>query len=310
MRVAIIGRTDILLTTCRELIRRGHEIPIICTCKAEDFYTAKETDFADYARDIGATFLCSGRLDSDEIIESLLSLECDIAISINWINIISQKVIELFPLGILNAHAGDLPRYRGNACPNWAIINNEEFVGLCVHLMVPELDAGPVVLRDKFHLNANTYISDVYDWLKSRTPELLIESAEGLFNEKLEACPQSINKDSVYRTYPRRTEDSRINWKDSADNIHRLIRASSKPFAGAYSYLENETKIIIWRAEIYVPEFGFSAVPGQVCFSINGEPIIACKENMLKITDAEISSSDSNNDVKKTILSSFRNRLV
>ncbi|GAB1465742.1 hypothetical protein MASR2M54_12420 [Aliarcobacter cryaerophilus] len=52
--------------------------------------------------------------------------DCEIAVSLNYSSIISQNVIDLFPLGVLNAHGGDLPRYRGNACQAWAIINGEE----------------------------------------------------------------------------------------------------------------------------------------------------------------------------------------
>ena len=79
----------------------------------------------------------------------------------NWLTMIAQSTLALFPWGVLNAHAGDLPRFRGNACPNWAILNGEPLVGLCIHEMIPELDAGPVLLRAHFPLSDDIYISDV-----------------------------------------------------------------------------------------------------------------------------------------------------
>lgn len=71
--------------------------------------------------------------------------------SLNYSSIISQKVIDLFPLGILNAHGGDLPKYRGNACQAWAILNGETKIGLCIHSMIGgEVDNGNIIDRKIF----------------------------------------------------------------------------------------------------------------------------------------------------------------
>jgi methionyl-tRNA formyltransferase len=69
----------------------------------------------------------------------------DIAVSINYTGVLPQGVIDLFPIGVLNAHGGDLPRYRGKACQAWAIINRESRIGLCIQKMIGgELDSGEV----------------------------------------------------------------------------------------------------------------------------------------------------------------------
>lgn len=166
MKVIALGRTEMLYESISKIKEGGHDIPLIITCGASPGYKILPADFERLAGIIGADFLLTERINDPEIIEKIKACGPDIAISVNWKNIIGQQVINCFPLGIINAHAGDLPRYRGNAVPNWAIINGEDKVVLTVHLMAPELDAGPVVLKRPMAIAESTYISEVYDFMK------------------------------------------------------------------------------------------------------------------------------------------------
>ncbi len=160
MKVAIIGRTEILYETASLLLEAGYEIPLIVTAKESPEYTKDIKDFEKLASKIDAAFINTARISSKENIEVISNLDkIDIGISMNYISVISQEVVDLFTLGILNAHSGDLPRYRGNACQAWAIINGEEKIGLCVHKMIGgELDSGDIVVKDYFPININTKI--------------------------------------------------------------------------------------------------------------------------------------------------------
>lgn len=172
MKVAVIGRTGNLLRAAREILSCGHEIPFVYTCRSEEFYEAKEKDFSDLAQECGAVFF--NDLNINEKAELLLDFNCDIAISINWLTLLKQQVLDVFPFGVLNAHAGDLPRYRGNACPNWAILNGEKQIALTIHQMSVDLDSGPVILKKYMELQPNTYIGDVSNWLKKMAPEMMV----------------------------------------------------------------------------------------------------------------------------------------
>ena len=107
--------------------------------------------------------------------------QADIAVSINYTGAVPQAVIDLFPLGILNAHGGDLPRYRGNACQARAIPNGEERIGLCVHRMIGgELDSGDIIARDYLAIDHTTKVTRVWEWMSMRTPELMLEAVQML----------------------------------------------------------------------------------------------------------------------------------
>ena len=167
-----------------------------------------------------------------------------------------------FEYGIINAHAGDLPRYRGNACPNWAIINNESNVGLCLHLMeANSLDSGPILMKKYYKLTQHTYIGDIYEWMGTMILSCLVTlSIIFKIQKGLELQQQSLHPGDWLRCYPRRPEDSKIDWQRDADYIS-FIRASSHPFQGAFTFLEGQQRLTVWRADIFQHTGEFLACP-------------------------------------------------
>ncbi len=263
MKFAALGRSHWMYDTVRLAMNRGHQPVLIGTCTSAPEYRAKEADFELLAREIGCPFFNDARINDEKYIRLVRESGAEIGLSVNWLTMIGPAMIGAFPLGILNAHAGDLPRYRGNACPNWAILAGEDHVGACVHLMVPELDAGPVVLRSRFPLTQSTYIGDIYAFLDREFPRLLVEGMEGLGSGVLKPEPQPDDPALVLRCFPRRPEDGLIDWRQPAEHICRLIRASSRPFAGAFTYLEGR-RLTIWRAQVEKLLYSCKGVPGQI----------------------------------------------
>lgn len=119
MKIAIIGRTEILYDTAILLRKSGHEVVCIVTAKEAPEYTRTAQDFRSLAVAWGIAFAQGPRIAEDAVL--LRDAQAEIAVSMNYTGVVPQDVIDLFPLGILNAHGGDLPRYRGNACQAWAI---------------------------------------------------------------------------------------------------------------------------------------------------------------------------------------------
>ena len=312
MRIAILGRSDLLLCTARLLHAVGHEIGLVGTCRAEPFYRTDESAFEAFACEVGATFFNDARINAPDRIANLQRADCEIGVSVNWLTILGEAACAAFPRGVLNAHAGDLPRFRGNACPNWAILMGEPHVGLCIHRMEPgELDSGAVFLRDRFPLVATSYIGDVYAWLRRRIPEMFHETIEALERGTIEPTPQPPDPKAALRCYPRRPEDSQISWDTDAEMISRLVRASSRPFDGAYSYLEGKRRVTIWRASIGAFPGPFLAIPGQVLgASSEGYPIIACRNGAMNLEDIEIEGLTGNNAARNEVLKSLRQRLT
>lgn len=308
MRIAALGRTRALWNTINSLVASGHEICLIATCRSAPEYTVKEEDFRDLAMNLGVPFLLTQNLNSPEAIEQLRSAQAEIAISVNWISIIGKEACELLPFGILNAHAGDLPRYRGNAPVAWAILQGEKSIGITIHQMDPhELDAGPIVLKDYFPVSDETYVGEVFEFFDSRVPEMFVEAITGLGAGNIVPQPQPTDPSLSLRCYPRRPEDGLIHWGQPADSIARLVRASAEPFSGAFTFLQSE-RLIIWRARPQIWPSPSLAVPGQVVWrdTASGEIGVAAGDGVLILQEIEINHGRS---MPATIIKSLRERL-
>lgn len=305
MRVGVIGRTGMLLRAADEVRARGHQIAFIATCKAEPFYDKDENDYEAYAAELNVPFFYT--LDISSNITRIRSLHADVCISVNWLTILNNDILSAFPFGVLNAHAGDLPRYKGNACPNWAILNFENKVGLTIHKMVEELDSGPNLLKRHLDIDECTYITDIYAWLEVSVPQMFADAIDLLPTLRFLEPDENVR---TLRAYPRKPEDSRINWADGRRFILANVRASSHPFGGAFCFLnDTRTKVSVYRASPYEVDFDFLAVPGQVCMSHEGDPVIAARDGLIIIEECSI-NGHSGEESKALITKSMRNRLV
>lgn len=306
MKIAILGRTAWLLDAARRLRDSGHSIVLVATAEPAEYYSASSDDFAGLSKDCGCPFISN----ASNLGSALAASGADIAVSVNWPSVLGEDIVNALKYGVLNAHAGDLPRYRGNACPNWAILNGESHVGLCVHLMEPaSLDSGPVLVRRHFPLDDRTYIEDIYHWLDEALPHALTEAVQGLVSGALTMQPQSTNPADWLRCYPRRAEDGRINWSWDADRIHRLVRASSHPFAGAFGYLDDGRKLTVWRAEKVTHPGAFCAVPGQILFRADRDVVVACGSGVLRLTEVELEGECTHTASATVLARSLRARL-
>lgn len=286
MRIAIIGRTEVLYNTALRLRDAGYQIVCILTAKEAPEYTRTVADFSELAAAWQIPFAQGARIADHT--DFLREAEADIGISMNYTGVVPQSVIDLFPLCVVNAHGGDLPRYRGNACQAWAILNGEERIGLCIHKMIGgELDSGDIIARDYLTIDHTTKVTQAWEWMASRTPELMLDAVQ-----HLEANPtyilerQSKDTKDALRCYPRKPEDGRIDWSKSAIDVLRLINASNKPYTGAFCEFEGQ-KLIIWDAELVEDGEVFCAVPGQVTKIGVGFVEVACGVGKLRVLSVE-----------------------
>ena len=304
MRIGFMGRTKILADTLDLVKKSGqHQISFIWTSKDEAFYEYDYRNFESISQSIGCPFIFEPSANGVVDVPA-----ADVVISINFVNIIPESFLNKFKHGVLNAHAGDLPRYKGNACPNWAIINEEEFVRLTVHKMAKELDSGPIYSQSEFRLNEHSYIGDVYKWLSSETPKLFLQALKQI---QCGAEPHNQIGRSL-RVFPRKPEDGRLNFSRGVPWNYRLIRASSDPFDGAFCYLNgSEVKVVIKKAVPVDLEYDFVAVDGQIieCDPLKKNFTIASQNEALRIEDFAITTLGRDESFK-LICGSLRNRLM
>lgn len=263
MRVAAFGRTHWLYDAIEAIAARGHEIVLIGTTTASPEYRRTEADFIALAAQLGCPVFVQAQLTDPLVMQQLAACQADVAISMNWPTLVSSAVRSHFRYGVLNGHPGDVPRFRGNACPNWAILTGEASVGLTVHLMADELDAGDVVRQEQIPLAPTDYIADVYREIDQRLPRLFAEAVDDLASGGCTPRPQSTDPADALRCYPRRPSDGRLDWRADAEALARLVRASAEPFAGAFTWLDGRL-LRVWRARAIAPRGAVLGIPGQI----------------------------------------------
>jgi methionyl-tRNA formyltransferase len=284
--IIAIGRSRYLYDGIKYLVSKGFIFEAIVTEEAYQEYDIKHTDFESLAREIDARFFMIKSVNNDELIRIIRQNRVRAAISVNWKYTIPKNFLDLFECGILNFHLGNLPDYKGNATVNWSIINGEKKIYGNIHKMDPVLDAGDVVARKAIPIHNDTYIADILKQAAKDVPLLYETALQKVFKK-----PNDFEiKGSLrgLRCYPRLPEDSQIDWSLSAKKICQLIRASSEPYTGAFSFLNGE-KIIIWKAMVFNHKDKFLAVPGHVVGieKNTGSIHIACGKGMLKIQEIE-----------------------
>lgn len=174
--------------------------------------------------------------DDREMIEKLKSINPDFIIVVAFGQILTKEVLDIPKNGCINLHGSLLPMYRGAAPINWAIIKGEKKSGNTTMLMDVGLDTGDMLLKDEVEIPENMTAGELYDILKDRGADLLVNTIEGIKNNNI--IPEKQSDETFYAKMLNK-EIAEINWNDSAKNIHNIIRGLN-PWPIAFTNFKGE----------------------------------------------------------------------
>jgi methionyl-tRNA formyltransferase len=161
----------------------------------------------------------------------------------------------------VNVHYAALPKYRGRANVNWAIINGEGYTGITIHTMAPQVDAGDILFQRLIPIDDGDTVADLYERLNSIQRSELGHTVLRLLDGDVGA-PQDDRSSSYGCT--RLPDDGAIDWSASTMEIDRLIRGLTPPYPGAFTYFEG-ARLVVWKAEpVRCPPDYQGRVPGRV----------------------------------------------
>lgn len=157
----------------------------------------------------------------------------DLIFSFYYRNMLPMSLLQRARLGAYNMHGSLLPKFRGRAPLNWAIVKGETETGATLHEMVEKPDAGRIVDQQAIPIGPDETALEVFRKLTVAAETVLKKSLPGILSGKPNLKSQDLSKGSYYGR--RRPEDGRIDWSKSAKEIHDLVRAVAPPFPGAFS---------------------------------------------------------------------------
>jgi len=176
-------------------------------------------------------------------------LRPDLIFSFYYRNLLPTWVLELAPLGAFNLHGSYLPKYRGRAPVNWAVLHGATEIGATLHHMVKAPDAGDIVDQEKVAIGPDEPAIDVQRRVSQAGLNVLNRQLDNLLAGTAPRTPQDESQATYYGG--RRPEDGRINWRQPARAIHNLVRAVTHPYPGAFcDELRPGHRIFLWRTRV------------------------------------------------------------
>ena len=228
----------------------------------------------------GVTVLQPQRARDENFIQELRQLGPNLIVVAAYGQILPQAILELPRFGCLNVHASLLPKYRGAAPIQWALLNDERETGVTIMKMDAGLDTGPILTQRPTPISPQDNAATVHDKLAALGAELLLATIPSYVEGKILPRPQPREGASYARKIKK--EDGRLNWHQSAQTLWNRIRAFT-PWPGAFSFQAAEPEPLllkIWEAQVVERTEG---APGEVLQADKGGLTVMCGENALKI---------------------------
>lgn len=184
-----------------------------------------------FALEKGLKILQPEKLKEEHFISELKKLKADLQIVVAF-RMLPEAVWNMPPLGTYNLHGSLLPKYRGAAPINWAIINGETESGVTTFKLKHEIDTGSVLFQEKVNISETTTAGDLHDELMKVGAELILKTVKAIENKNYEL---KVQDDSVAVHAPKIFKDTcKINWNKNVIEIYNLIRGLS-PYPGAFT---------------------------------------------------------------------------
>jgi methionyl-tRNA formyltransferase len=288
MKLLVLGTRSLGYHGLKRLLEEQFNVVAVATY---DYPITEGFDSAAFRRlcdHYGVPIRVTEQVNAPDFVQWVRDTGADLGLSLYWKRLIGKELIDALPMGFLNLHASDLPRYRGFACHTWAILRGESHYGITLHYMKPsEADSGDIAVQRLLPLGPRTRISDVLSEITSVGVDMVIEYLRLL--ETGRATPRPMRLAEGFFSYPRLTRDGEIDWSQKAETIDRLIRAVTRPYPGAFTYHDGK-KLVIWEAEPVVPSPPFVGVPGHVVgYQKNGRKgaLVTTGEGLLLLTEVQ-----------------------
>jgi len=186
----------------------------------------------------------------------------------------------------VNVHYAPLPRYRGRANVNWAIINGDPGTAITIHRLAPELDGGNILLQSEIAIGPEDSVADLYQQLNALQRQFLGETVEHFLDGAV-GTPQDEGRATYGCT--RLPRDGVIDWTRSPAQIAAQVRALAAPYPGAFTHLEGH-KLIVWKATVpgNVPRYE-GRIPGRLVriSRADGSVDVLCGEGTLRLQEVQ-----------------------
>lgn len=287
MRVVYMGTPDFAVGCLEEIVKAGHEVVLVVTQPDKPKGRGNTMQYPPVktcALAHGLEVFQPKKIREPENIDYLATFQPDIIIVAAFGQILPKEILDMPKYGCVNVHASLLPKYRGAAPIQWAVINGDEFTGVTTMKMDIGLDTGDMIAKKELRIAEDETGGSLFDKLAELGAKLCVETMERIEAGTATYTPQ----DNEVATHTRmiNKELGNIDWNQSAVAIERLIRGLN-PWPSAYTRLGGKT-FKIWKAEVLDTDFEGTREPGKLFAPHKDELLVQTGQGVLSLKEVQL----------------------
>ena len=265
MKIVFMGTPDFARDSLRAVVEAGHDVELVVTNPDKPKGRGMKmipSEVKEYALEKGLNIEQPLKVrNNPEFVEKLKSINPDVICVVAYGKIIPKEILEIPKFGCINVHGSLLPKYRGAAPIQWAVLNGDKETGVTTMFMDEGMDTGDMIEKEVVKIGDNETTGELWDRLSIVGANLLVKTLKLLEDGEVKRVKQP---DEFTVAPMLKKEIAKIDWENySSEKIKDLARGLN-PFMGAFSYLDDK-KIKIWKVEIVDEKF--DEVPGTVVVS-------------------------------------------
>lgn len=285
MKIVYMGTPDFAVSALEAIVKAGHEVSLVVTQpdKAQKRSSALVMPpVKEKALEYNIPVFQPEKLRKSDIMDRLNAIKPDVIVVVAFGQILPKDVLEAPKYGCVNIHASLLPKYRGAAPIQWAVINGDEKTGVATMLMDETLDTGDILMLEEYTLRPDETGGSLFDRLAAIGAELIIKTLDGL--EKGTIVPKTQEGEASYAAKLDKSM-ARLDYDRPAKMVECMVRGLN-PWPCAYSILGGKT-LKIWGAKV-CNEAPDDAKVGEI-YMIDKEYIyVKCAEGAIAITELQL----------------------
>ena len=285
MKIVFMGTPHAAVASLERIIRDGHDLAAVYTQPDRPAGRGRKISFSpvkQFAIDNNLTIFQPTKIRTAEALDEFRAHTADVAVVVAYGRILPEPFLNAFSMGAINVHFSILPKYRGAAPVNWAIVHGEKSTGVTTMQMDAGLDTGPILLQRETEIGADENAVELTERLSALGADLLSETLARhagltpLLQNELDASVAPIMK----------KEDGLISWMLEAGDITNRVRGF-QPFPTAFTFFR-EQKLTIWRARPSESAHAQSH-PGEVISAAGDTLLVFCGgDSVLRIEELQI----------------------
>ena len=280
LRLVFMGTPEFAVPTLLELVGGGHDVVAVYTREPKPAGRGMElqdTPVAREAKRFGIPVLTPKTLRDADAASAMRAHGADTAVVVAYGLILPKAILDAFPLGCFNLHASLLPRWRGAAPIQRAIMAGDAETGVMVMKIAEGLDTGPVALEDRVPIGPDVTAGDLHDELARRGAKLMVVALAALERGSLQLTPQP----DAGVTYAAKIDknETRVDWTKPSRQVHNHCRGLS-PFPGAWFELPGVARIKVLRTTLGAG----AGAPGNV---LDEQLTVACGDGAVRLLELQ-----------------------